>query len=480
MSDYLCLDDDVTESPAVLPLNRSTLTEVHRRGIPVPAYDRDTLDPRIVHIGVGGFHRSHMALYTDELARSGGDWRIAGLGVLPGDQRIAEALAAQDHLYTLIERQSDRTDVSVIGSITECCWFAFDSAAAADRIARPEVAIVSLTITESGYVTEPGVSTPALDAIVAGLALRRAADTGPLTVLSCDNLPGNGDVAHRAVLAAAARRDDDLAAWIDAECTFPNCMVDRITPVTTDGDRAWLRESHGIDDRWPVVGEAFRQWVIQDRFVRGRPAWEEVGVLFTDDVHAWELYKLRMLNAAHSTMAYLCALAGIEHVDEGVTDPAVRHFLDRFLEDEAIPTLHEIAGHPREGYAATVLARFANTGVRDQISRLCIDGTAKFPIFLIPTIEAQLAAGGPIERSALALAGWARYLATTPREQQSFDASADRCNEAAARALTDPLAFLDLDAVFPPALRDHARFRAAFATAWEALATEGPHAVMMS
>lgn len=480
MSDCLCLDGGVTESTVVLPLNRSTLAEVQRRGIPVPAYDRDGVVPRIVHIGVGGFHRSHMALYTDELARSGGDWRIAGLGVLPGDQRIADALGTQDHLYTLIERQSDRTDVSVIGSITECCWFASDPSAAAERIARPEVAIVSLTITESGYVTDPGVPTPALDAIVAGLAARRAAGSGPLTVLSCDNLPGNGDVAHRAVLAVAGRRDDDLAAWIDAACTFPNCMVDRITPVTTDGDRAWLRDTHGIDDRWPVVGEAFRQWVIQDRFVSGRPAWEEVGVLFTDDVHAWELYKLRMLNAAHSTMAYLCALAGIEFVDEGVTDPAVRHFLDRFLEDEAIPTLHEIAGHPREDYAATVLGRFANTGVRDQISRLCIDGTAKFPIFLIPTVEAQLAAGGPIERSALALAAWARYLATTPREQQSFDASADRCNAAAARALDDPLAFLELDAVFPPALRDHPRFRDAFATAWATLASDGPRAAMMS
>lgn len=470
----------VTEPLELLPLTRSTLAAVGRRGIPVPAFDRAGIAPRIVHLGVGGFHRSHMALYTDELARQGGEWRIAGVGVLPADERMAQALAAQDHLYTLVEKQSEQTDVRVIGSITECCWFASDPAAAAERISRPEVAIVSLTITESGYVTTPGVPTPALDAIVAGLALRRAAGTGPLTILSCDNLPGNGDVAHRAVLAVAARRDDDLAAWIDAECTFPNCMVDRITPMTTDADRAWLRDTYGLDDRWPVVGEVFRQWVIQDRFVRGRPAWEEVGVLFTDDVHAWELYKLRMLNAAHSTMAYLCALEGIEYVDEGVTDPAVRRFLDHFLAEEAIPTLREIPGHPREDYAATVLGRFANTGVRDQIARLCIDGTAKFPIFLIPTIEAQLAAGGPIERSALALAAWARYLATTPRERQSFDASADIANAAAAAALTDPLAFLDLGAVFPPALRDDERFRVAFATAWEALATRGPRAAMMS
>ena len=213
----------------------------------------------------------------------------------------------------------------------------------------------------------------------------------------------------------------------------------------------------GIVDRWPVVAEPFRQWVLEDDFVAGRPGWEHVGVLFTDDVHAWELYKLRILNAGHSCMAYLCALAGITFVDEAMAIPEVRGFVSRLLYEEAVPALTAIPGYPRAEYAATVLKRFANPGVRDQIARLCIDGTAKFPTFLVPTIEHHLEHGGPVRHAALALAGWARAnLATFPIEQQSADTYGEASRGRARTALDDPVRFLDLDAVFTSALRESA------------------------
>ncbi len=477
MSDYLCLDGYVYQP---LSLNSENLDALAHRVRRVPTYPRFESTPRIAHIGVGGFHRSHMALYTDDLAHTGSPWRICGIGMLEHDRTMANALGAQDHLYTLIERQSDETAVTVIGSLTEYCLAVDDHATGAHRIAEPEIAIVSLTITEAGYAAGSAGEPPAAIAmLVDGLNLRRIAGHSPVTVLSCDNLPGNGDVARQAACKVASAVSPEVAEWIDTQCAFPNSMVDRITPATTDADRDWLRSTYGIVDRWPVVGEAFRQWVIEDTFVAGRPNWEDVGVLFTDDVHAWELYKLRMLNAAHSTIAYLAFLAGIEYVDEAVANPAVRHYLDVFLAAESIPTLAEIPGYPREDYAASVLARFENTGVRDQIRRLCIDGTAKYPIFLIPTIERQLANDGPVGCSALALAGWARYLATAPEEQQSFDASIERSRKYARKALSEPTAFLEHE-MFPTSVREDPRFRAAFTDAWASLATIGPLAAMMA
>jgi mannitol 2-dehydrogenase len=477
VSVYPCLNDRV---PDRLPLTTENLAAIGARVNRVPTYPRFPAPPGIVHVGVGGFHRAHMARYTDDLAHAGSPWRICGLGLLEGDRRMAEALAAQDHLYTLVERQSEETEVVVVGSITDYCLAADDHAIGARRVAQPEVEIVSFTITEGGYASgDDGSPPPALAMLVDGLDQRRRAGLAPVTVLSCDNLPGNGDVARGAVARAAAAASPEVARWIDEHCTFPNSMVDRITPATTDTDRVWLATTTGIDDRWPVVAESFRQWVIEDRFAAGRPRWEDAGALFTNDVHAWELYKLRMLNAAHSTMAYLSFLAGIDFVDEAVARPEVQHYLDVFLEQEAIPTLVEIPGHRREDYAASVLARFRNTGVRDQIRRLCIDGTAKFPIFLMPTIERQLALGGPLGAAALALAGWARYLALVPPAEQSFDAGIEGSRRQAVGALHDPVGFLDLHTVFPADVRNDARFRAAFVEAWEAIAGHGPLAAML-
>jgi mannitol 2-dehydrogenase len=456
---------------AAIPLRAANLNAIGALDLPTPRYDRTALVPRILHLGVGGFHRAHMALYTDEVAAEGGDWGIHGVGLLDGDRRMADVLQAQDHLYTLIERDNDGSRPRVVGSIIDYTLAAADPGTFASHVADPNLAILSLTITEGGYALNGGNQT--IEAIVGALDARRAGGARQLTILSCDNVPGNGDVARDAILRVAERRGAELARYVE-NCTFPNSMVDRITPQTQDADRAWLREEVGVDDGWPVVCEPFRQWVVEDRFAAGRPPWEQAGVLFTDRVHDWELYKLRMLNASHSCMAYLMALAGIVYVDEAVAIPVVQRYLDRFLATEAIPTLPEIPGYPPADYAATVLTRFANTGVRDQIARLCLDGTAKFPSFLIPTVARQIELGGPVSCAGLALAGWARYLGTVPSAMRAPDSRGERAAELAERSVAEPLAFLELDEVFTPGLRASAAFRDAFAAGAAELARLGP------
>ena len=459
-----------------LRLSTSNLDAIERRGIPVPHYDRVALTPRILHIGVGGFHRAHLARYIDELAESGGRWGIRGIGLLDADRRIASVLESQDHLYTLIERDSDGSRPRIVGSIVDYRLVADDADTFAGQVATPEIGILSMTITEGGYSLDK--PNPTIDTIVTGLDVRRARGGKPLTILSCDNLPGNGNAARQAVTRVSEARSDDLVRYVETACSFPNSMVDRITPQTTDADRAWLQDEFGVDDGWPVVSEPFRQWVLEDSFAAGRPRFEDVGVLFTDRVHDWELYKLRMLNATHSCMAYLMAIEGVVYVDEAVAVPAVRQYLERFLSTEAIPTLAEIPGHPAADYGRTVLSRFENTGVRDQIARLCIDGTAKFPSFLIPTVERQLELDGPIECAALALAGWARYLATVPAAERAHDPHGDRAATFGARSIADPQAFLELDEVFTARLRESSRFRETFVAASDALAEHGPIGAM--
>jgi mannitol 2-dehydrogenase len=464
-------------------VGQAHLAEIARRGVPIPDYDRGRLAPRIVHVGVGGFHRAHLAVYAHELASDGGDWGIVGLGLLEHDARMAAALRAQDHLYTLIEKGGGAPTAEVIGSIIGYVHAPDADGAVAELVASPATSILSLTVTEAGY-SEPSAEQAAsgagatFDRLAAALAVRRSRAAGPLTILSCDNLPGNGDAARHATLAAAARADALLPTWVQANCTFPNSMVDRITPVTAEADREWLHDAVGVDDRWPVVCEPFRQWVMEDDFAGGRPPWEDVGAVFTDRIHDWELYKLRLLNAGHSCIAYLSALAGVTFVDEAMAVPATRAFLEELLQREAMPTLDEIPGHPREQYIATVLDRFSNPGVHDQIARVCVDGSAKFPKFLIPTIARQLEVNGPIERATTALASWARYLAVVDPADQAFDSNADVARRHAADAVADPMAFLEFDAVFPSAMHGSRRFREEFAAAYRRIAERGPTAAM--
>lgn len=469
------IDDTVSHalSAAVLPTFGDRVT--------IPEYDRSALRRSIVHIGVGGFHRAHLATYVDDLARLGNtNWSIVGAGVMESDAHMASVLASQDHLYTLVSRGADHTDVTVIGSIVDYIHAAPDPSELVDRIAHADTQIVSMTITEGGYPVDdvtgafvphqsPADGTFAI--LVEALAERRARTGAALTVLSCDNIMTNGQVARTATMGEAHRRDDDLAGWIDANVRFPNSMVDRITPATAPSDGAWLLREHGISDGWPVVAEPFRQWVIEDDFGGDRLPLEQLDVIVTDDIDPYELTKLRLLNAGHSCLAYLAALDGFERVDEAMANPALRHFVTRLLHTEAKPTLPAAAGIDLDVYIASLIERFSNPGVGDQISRLCLDGTAKFPKFLLPTVRAQLTSTQDVELSALALAGWCEYLATS--EHPSPDPLLERAVEFARKSLDDPGAFLDFDDVFDTELSASHALRAAFIDALQRLRDHG-------
>ncbi len=454
--------------------------------IGVPRYERAALGPGIVHIGVGGFHRAHQAVYLDDLCNDGlRDWSLTGTGVLAGDAAMASALAAQDYLYTLMTRDEGAVDVRVIGSIVDYVHAYPDPEPLVERLARPETRIVSLTVTEGGYPVDPETgqsagTSPAFEAIAAALERRRTAGVAPFTVLSCDNILHNGRVARAATVAAASARSDTLAEWVGREVAFPASMVDRITPVTEDGDREFLAEEYDLVDRWPVVAEPFRQWVIEDTFSAGRPPWEDAGVLLTTDVEPYEIMKLRLLNAGHSTIAYLAALAGFVAVDEVLAEPDFAGYLRRFLDDEAGPVVASVPGVDVPAYKAQILARFANPAIRDQVARLCLDGSSKFPVFLLPTIEAQLDAGGPVALAALALAGWCQYLGGRDDAGREIQLAADPRLEAAIRhaeaSRARPAAFLEFAEVFPARLRENTRFSAAFTSALESLRAEGARA----
>jgi mannitol 2-dehydrogenase len=356
------------------------------------------------------------------------------------------------------------------------------------RIAYPSTRIVSLTVTEGGYPVDPhdgrftapadgAALPPAFELIVRACALRRDRGAGPITVMSCDNVISNGEVARTATLGVAELIDADVAAWIGQHVAFPNCMVDRITPATSDADRAMVEADFGIADRVPVMTEPFIQWVLEDTFAAGRPPWEDVGVMITGDVEPYELLKLRLLNASHSSFAYLAAVAGYEFVHDVMADTAFRGFVDRFLDTEAGPALPPIPGIDVDEYKRQLVERFSNVAIRDQIARLCLDGSAKFPQFLMPTVRLQLDQGGPVTFAALALAGWAHYLAGRDDAGREITPASDpglvEAREHARAAASDPAAFLAFRAVFDPAVADDERFRSAFVTALSSIQTVG-------
>jgi mannitol 2-dehydrogenase len=460
----------------------------------VPRYDRSRLRPGIVHIGVGGFHRAHQAVYLDDLMNTGRgqEWAVWGAGLLDRDRAMAEALAAQGCLYTVMEKGPGAGPPRVIGSITRYLYGPDRPAAVIEAMASPSVRVVSLTITEGGYGTGPdgefdpgspevaadmapgGTPQTAFGFMVEALWCRHQRGLAPFTVLSCDNVQGNGAVARQAVTAVAQARRPAMAGWLAENGRFPSSMVDRITPVTTDDDRAVLARQYGVEDRWPVVCEPFRQWVVEDSFTDGRPPLEDAGVQLVSDVHPFETLKLRLLNASHQAMCYLGLLAGHQFVHEVANDPLFAGYLLGYMEGEAAPTLPPVAVDVEE-YARLLVGRFANPEVKDTLARLGTNSSDLMPKFLLPVVRAQLERGGPVAHSATAVAAWARYAQGRDEGGRSTavnDRRAAQISEAARREDSEPGAFLDQPSIFGDVAADQ-RFRGRYLAALRSLGQRG-------
>ncbi|MEV6842369.1 mannitol dehydrogenase family protein [Actinoplanes sp. NPDC051411] len=485
----------------MLPLNAENLSSLPA-GPATPAYDRGTLRTGIVHFGVGGFHRAHQAMYLDRLMNDGKalDWAICGVGVMPADQRMRDVLTAQDGLYTLIVKAPDGTlDARVIGSIKEYLYAPDDPGAVIEKMASPDTKIVSLTVTEGGYnfnavtgefmAENPDVQhdlrpgnqpRTTFGLITAALQRRRERGVPPFTIMSCDNIQGNGDAARRSFVAFARLRDPRLATWMAEEVRFPNSMVDRITPVTTDDDRAAVRETYGIDDGWPVVCEPFTQWALEDSFGLGRPPYEDAGVQVVPDVEPYELMKLRLLNASHQGLCYFGWLAGYRLVHDVAQDPLFADFLLTYMRREATPTLEEVPGVDLAEYQLQLIERFSNAQVRDTVARLCAESSDRIPKWLLPVIRHNLDTGGEILRATAVVASWARYAEGVDEQGEPIDVVdqlKDTLVPIARRQRSEPLAFIENRDVFGD-LVDSERFVAAYRKVLTSLHESGARATL--
>lgn len=467
--------------------------------VQTPAYTRADLTPGIVHIGVGNFHRAHMAVYMDRLMTRGEaqTWAILGAGIREADAGMRDKLIAQDCLTTVVDLDPEALSARVVGPMIG--FIPVDPDAIYAALCDMRIRIVSLTVTEGGYYLD--AATGALDVdhpdiqfdaanphapktvfglILKALVARRAADVPAFTVLSCDNLPGNGDVTRACVTALARLFDPGLADWVEAQVAFPNSMVDCITPATTAREIALVEDHFGIEDAAPVVCEPFRQWVIEDHFPTGRPPLEQVGVTFVDCVARHELMKLRILNAGHAALCYAAALLGHHFVQDAMSDRDLANWLKTLLSREAIPTLQPLSGTNYLTYLENVLTRFANPRIGDTIPRLAKDGSDRQPKFILPTLHDALRADGPIDGLALEIALWCQYCKGRDMAGQPLVLDDPRAQDLRSRAqdVRDmPSAFLTHHEVFGP-LADNHRFATAFAHWLRRIETDGVRATL--
>lgn len=411
-----------------VPLSTATL-EVHARRVAVPRYDRAALRPSVVHIGVGGFHRAHQAAYFDDLARDrvSMDWGVTGVGLHRPEMR--DALLPQDCLYTMVERGAGESTSRVVGALRRYLFAPEEHAQVVKALTDERTQLVTLTVTGDGYCRSPGTDEFDADALAVrhdleragpyltawsyladALDNRRRSGSRPFTVMSCDNVPDNGGVARRALVGFAAQRDPALARWIERNVSFPATMVDRITPKTTAAQRAEVVKSFGIDDRWPVIAEPFRQWVVEDAFCADRPPLDAVGVDIVTDVGPYKLVKTRMLNGSHCALSYLGILLGHATTDEAMRNRDVSGYLDQLMSSEVCPLLGDVTEMDLDEYRATVLTRLSNPGIPDQLSRLAARGSTKVPSYLLPSLRRARVEGRPAPMLTLALAAWFRYL----------------------------------------------------------------------
>ena len=480
-------------------LSLKTLPDLPAR-VARPSYARDDLSPGIVHFGVGNFHRAHLQVYLDRLMNAGRDldWAIVGAGVTPYDARMRDALAGQDWLSTVVEQSAAKSEARVTGVMTDFLP-PMDGRAIIAGLADPATRIASLTVTEGGYFVNPALGKfdpehPAIVAdarnpddpktvfglILAGLKARRAAGRAPFTVMSCDNVPHNGNVCRDAVAGLAAAQDAGFAAWVRDNVAFPNAMVDRIAPATSDRERAITRDEFGIDDAWPVFCEDFIQWVVEDKFTAGRPAFETVGAEFVADVTPWEMMKIRILNGGHAIIAYPAGLMDIHFVHEGMENPLVRAFLQKLERDEIIPIVPQVPNTDLDGYFRKVEERCLNPKIGDTIRRLCLDGSNRQPKFIIPSIADRLDKGLPVEGLALESALWCRYCEGTTdsgKVTEPNDPNWDRLQAKARDAKSDAAAWLSMADIYGRTAQAPA-FADAFARWLGALWADGTEATL--
>lgn len=474
------------------PLPRLTPDRLPGLGAHLPA--PPWTEPRIgiVHLGLGNFHRAHQAMYTeDAMLAAGGDWGICGVSLRRPDTR--DALAPQDCLYSVLVRDARAERVRVVRSLRRILVASEEPDAVLAALGDPHVRIVTLTVTEKGYCLDPGtggldlrhpliardLDDPAHPQSVPGylVAALRARRADPFTVLSCDNLAHNGAALRRAVTDYARALDPELADWIARTVAFPSTMVDRIVPATTDADRQDAAHVLGCVDAWPVPTESFRTWVIEDRFPGGRPAWERAGAIMVDDVTPYETAKLRMLNGIHSTLAYLALLAGLQTVDQAVGQPDLRALLYRTMTDDIAPTLTVPASFDRARYRDELLARFANPALKHRCIQIAMDGSQKLPPRLLGTLSDRLRDGHAVDRLALGIAAWMRFL--SGQSESGVPLELNDPMAARLRALAMPGASASVDAllgvreIFPAPLAADVRFTAAVRRAYEALASHG-------
>ena len=382
----------------------------------------------IVHLGIGAFHRAHQAFYTDQvLEKDGGDWAICGVSLKRPEVR--DQMVPQDGLYSLVEQDASGNPIKIIGAVKEVLFAPEDPGTVLKIMASPDTRVVSLTVTEKGYCHDPAsgrlnfqhpdiqydLKSPsqpasAIGFLVQALSLRRDSGIKAFTVLSCDNLPENGKTLQKLVLEFANRRDPDLAKWIEKEATFPCCMVDRIVPATSESDRDEISARLGVRDEAMVVTEPFSQWVIEDDFVNGRPAWENVGAEMVEDVRPFEEMKLRMLNGTHSTLAYLGYLAGMEYVSEAVQQPVFESFLRNMMKEEIMPTLKLPESVDLEQYQNALIERYQNPALKHRLWQIAMDGSQKLPQRLLGTLRDRIATETSFKRLVLAVTGWMRYI----------------------------------------------------------------------
>lgn len=462
-----------------------------------PRYDRQNLQSRIVHFGFGAFHRAHQALLTDRVLNTeGGDWGICEISLFSGDQLMSQ-LRAQDHLFTVLEKGADGNQAIVVGAVNECLNAKLDSLPAIiEKFCEPQVAIVSLTITEKGYCIDPATgqldltqprivhdlqhpdephSAPGI--LVEALHRRRERGLPAFTVLPCDNIPDNGRLVKNAVLGMAQRRSEALAVWIAENVSFPGTMVDRIVPAATPESLAEISEVLGVDDPCAISCEPFIQWVVEDHFVAGRPAWEKAGVQMVDDVLPWEQMKLRMLNGSHSFLAWLGYLAGHAHISDCMADPVFKTAARRLMLDEQAPTLR-ITGVDLTDYADSLIARFSNPALKHRTWQIAMDGSQKLPQRMLEGVRVHLQRESNWPLLALGIAGWMRYVSGVDDAGEAIDVRDPLVDKIRAIVETSNEAgrvpaLLELSEIFGNDLARQPAFVDAVSLAWQLLCRVG-------